>query len=280
MPKGVKEVSDLRRIGDKPPSGRPELEEVVERCRAIEERGLDPFTLDIDSILSVVRRYFPSWQKPEELSLDAETLYRVASVVRLQSEWLHRRSSSLYMDPLIVGQRLKELSRDELAFAFASAWRPIFELETLTRESLLNAIDYWYSLPLLSDRWPQLSREGPGTGSMNRQEFLGSKLLDEETFQSRLESLHQELKGEAGKDPIQYWDFVTADSFDGTVERSYLASFLISYGWAALQIHPIQGDIFIQPLARTSKARRETKMPTSVVLTISREDWEHRRGKK
>ncbi len=266
--------------GEKASPGRLELEAVIERCRAIEEKGLNPFTLDIDSILRVVREYFPSWENSEELSLDAETVNRLASVIRLQSEWLQRRSSSLYMDPMIVERRLKELSRDELASVFVAAWRPVIEMETLTAEVLRDAMDYWTSIPSISEKWPELVGGGSMPGSIGRDEFMRSSLRNEETFESRLKSLFEELKQETSKDRRLYWDFISNNSFEETIERSYLASFLVSYGWAALQVDPIQGDIFIQALKRDPSSQKGEKLPTSIVLTISKEDWKRRRSLK
>jgi Nse4-like protein len=262
------------------PAGRLELEAVIERCRAIEEKGLNPFTLDIDSIIHVIQEYFPSWENPEELSLDAETVNRLASVIRLQSEWLQRRSSSLYMDPMLVERRLKELSRDQLASVFVASWRPVIEMETLTSESLRDAMDYWTSIPSISERWPELVGDGSVNSAIGRDEFMRSSLRDEETFESRLKSLLDELSRATKRDRILYWDFISNESFEETVERSYLASFLVSYGWANLQVDPIQGDIFIQALKRKPSSRNEKNLPTSIVLTISKEDWERRRSSK
>ncbi len=258
--------------------GRLKLEEVIERCRAIEEKGLNPFTLDIDTILSVVREYFPSWEKPEELSLDAEAVHSLASVIRLQSEWLQRRSTSLYMDPMIVEKRLKEMDRDELAAVFVAAWRPLIEMETLTADVLRDAIDYWISIPSISNRWPELVGDGARPEAIGRDEFIRSSFLNEETFESRLKSLFDELKRKTDKDRIPYWDFISRGNYEETVERSYLASFLVSYGWAGLQVDPIQGDIFIQARKSTLLSKRDTNLPTSIVLTISKEDWERRRS--
>jgi hypothetical protein len=273
-------VNTSRQGHEKDSSGRLELEEVIERCRAIEEKGLNPFTLDIESILRVVREYFPSWENPEELSLDAETVNRLASVIRLQSDWLQRRSSSLYMDPMIVDRRLKELSRDELASVFVEAWRPVLEMETLTAGILQDAMDYWTGIPSISEKWPVLMGDSMLPGSIGRDEFIRSSLLNEETFESRLNSLFEEMKRRTSKKPILHWDFISNENFEETVERSYLASFLVSYGWAALQVDPIQGDIFIQALERNPHSQKDKKLPTSIVLTISKEDWERRRSSK
>ena len=51
--------------------GKERLERIIEMCLAIENHTVDPFTLDIDEIIKVVREYFPHWQNPEELRLDA-----------------------------------------------------------------------------------------------------------------------------------------------------------------------------------------------------------------
>ncbi len=53
-------MGKLKNDDQKTSLGRVELETVIDRCRAIEEQGLNPFTLDINTILSVVREYFPS----------------------------------------------------------------------------------------------------------------------------------------------------------------------------------------------------------------------------
>ncbi len=259
-------------------AGRPKLEAVIERCRAIEEKGLNPFSLDIDTILSIVREYFPSWEKPEELSLDAEAVHSLASVIRLQSEWLRRRSSSLYMDPMMVEKRLKEMTRDELASVFVAAWQPLIEMEALTAEVLRGAMDYWTSIPSISNRWPELVGDGPRPETMGRDEFIRSSFINEETFESRLKSLFDELKRKTANDRVPYWDFISKGNYEETVERSYIASFLVSYGWAGLQIDPIQGDIFIEALKRDSVSQRDKNLPTSIVLTISKEDWERRRN--
>ena len=58
--------------------GKERLERIIEMCVAIENRSVEPFTLDIDEIIKVVQEYFPHWQHPDELKLDAETLHHLA----------------------------------------------------------------------------------------------------------------------------------------------------------------------------------------------------------
>ena len=47
--------------------GKERLERIIEMCVAIETRTAEPFTLNIDEIIQVVKQYFPQWQNPEEL---------------------------------------------------------------------------------------------------------------------------------------------------------------------------------------------------------------------
>ena len=63
--------------------GKEKLERIIEMCIAIENHTADPFTLNIDEIIKIVREYFPHWEHPGELKLDAETLHHLASVIKL-----------------------------------------------------------------------------------------------------------------------------------------------------------------------------------------------------
>ena len=58
--------------------GKEKLERIIEMCIAIENHTVDPFTLNVDEIIKIVREYFPNWENPEELKLDAEALHHLA----------------------------------------------------------------------------------------------------------------------------------------------------------------------------------------------------------
>ena len=71
--------------------------------KGIEAHTVDPFLLNVDEIIRIVQEYFPEWDQPEELNLDAEAIHHLASVIKLQSEWVKQRSTSLYTDPFLLG---------------------------------------------------------------------------------------------------------------------------------------------------------------------------------
>ena len=57
--------------------GKEKLQRIIEMCKSIEDRSLDPFLIDVDEIISTVKEYFPEWEIPEDLCLDAETIHRL-----------------------------------------------------------------------------------------------------------------------------------------------------------------------------------------------------------
>ena len=78
----------MQKVKETKALGKERLERIIEMCVAIENRTVEPFTLNIDEIIQVVKEYFPHWQNPEELRLDAETLHHLATVIKMQSEWV------------------------------------------------------------------------------------------------------------------------------------------------------------------------------------------------
>ena len=79
---------------------------------------------------------------------------------------------------------------------------------------------------------------------------------------------------------IAYWDFIGADTYEETVQRAFLTSFLITYGYATLEIDRLEETMFIMPY---DKPRDEalTVQSTSVPIAVSVEDWQKwKRGKQ
>ena len=83
---------------------------------------LTPLRLNVDDIIAIVRQYFPHWDQPEELKLDAEALHHLASVIKMQSEWVKQRSTSLYTDPFLLEEKIRQTSKQGMVDVFVSAW--------------------------------------------------------------------------------------------------------------------------------------------------------------
>lgn len=264
--------------------GRERLQRVIEMCRTVEERSLDPFLVDVDEIIRVVREFFPEWEQPEDLCLDAEAINRLASVIRLQSEWVKHRSTSLYTDPFLLEEKIKRLEKEAVVEAFLGAWHPIIELEQITLHSLKEALQYWESLPPLKDRWKEFPTPEAAGGTATREELIRLRILRDKAFTEELENFWNELKnlvaekGENGR--IRYWDFVSAETYEKTARRAFMTSFLVTYGYATLEVHPLEEEIFIKPFQKQQR-RIAKKQLVSIPIALTREEWENwRKGGK
>lgn len=257
--------------------GTEKLQRIIEMCIAVENRKVDPFMLDVDDIIKVVREYFPQWNEPEELNLDSEAIHHLASVIKLQSEWVKNRSTSLYTDPFLLEEKISRAGKEEMIQAFLKAWHPLVKLEQINLHSLAEALQYWDRLLPLKERWPELVVPGIGIGTTSMDELIRQRILGVKVFSEELEELWQELKikvkekGNAGK--IRYWDFVGAETYEETVQRAYMASFLITYGYATLEIRPLEEEIFIKPF---EKPLQEIAMQQSISIPIpvTVDDWQ------
>jgi hypothetical protein len=256
------------------------LQRIIDVCKSIEERGLDPFAVDVEDLIEVVRDLFPEWESIDEYSLDSEAVNRLASVIKLQSDWIKHRSSSLYTDPFLIEEKLRKLSRETLARLFLNTWHPIIEMEQISPYSLIEAIKYWQALLPLDERWTKTGALKTELGSTTRNALIAQRILAEQAFAEELETFWQELKQKAGKEgKILYWDFVGADTYEETSKRAYMTSFLVTYGYATLEIHRLEEETFIVPFSKPRSLVGE-KQVVSVPVSVSYEEWKQWRNSK
>jgi hypothetical protein len=264
--------------------GKEKLERIIEMCLAIENHAVEPFTLNVDEIIKIVRDYFPNWENPDELKLDAEALHHLASVIKMQSEWVKQRSNSLYTDPFLLEEKIRQTSKQGMVDVFLGAWSPLIEFEQLSLHSLAQGLLYWNALAPIGDRWKDIDVLEVAIGSVSRGELVNQRVLGDREFSEELEFYWRELKNKTSEkgvvDKIAYWDFIGSDTYDETVQRAFLTSFLITYGYATLEIDRLEETIFIVPF---DKPRKEalTEQSTSVPIAVSFQDWQKwKRGEK
>jgi hypothetical protein len=257
--------------------GREKLQRIIDTCKSVEDRSLDPFLVDIKGNINTVKEYFPEWKIPEDLCLDAETVHHLASVTRLQSEWVRHRSTSLYTDPFLLEDKIRRMEKVDIVKTFVKVWRPTIELEQISLRSLTEALEYWDSLLPMKERWKESDLGENETGTTTRQELINERILRDVAFSEELETFWQELKkstaekGENGK--IHYWNFVGAETYNETVQRAFMTSFLITYGYATLEIHPLEEEIFIVPSQKPA-LRTANKQQVSIPIAVSANDWQ------
>ena len=257
--------------------GIERLERIIEMCIAVETRAVEPFTLDIDEIIAVVKAYFPHWENPEELKLDAEVLHHLASVIKIQSEWVKQRSTSLYTDPFLLEEKIRQIHKQGIVDVFLSAWTPLVEGEQLSLHSIMQGLLYWETLEPVGNRWKEIDVTATTVGSVSRDEMIRQRVLSDKEFGVELDSFWQELKlkaaekGDNGK--IAYWDFIGANTYQETVQRAFLTSFLVTYGYATLEIDRLEETTFILPF-QNPRTESLSIQSASVPIAITYEDWQ------
>jgi hypothetical protein len=233
--------------------------------------------LNIDEIIKVVQEYFPQWHNPEELKLDAEALHHLATVIKIQSEWVKQRSSLLYTDPFLLEEKILQIDKQEIINVFLKAWTPIIESEQLSINTLAQGLLYWEALTPISERWKELEPAQVANSFASREQLIKQRVLSDIEFSDELTNYWKELKtcvANKGKDgKIHYWDFIGADTYEETVQRAFLTSFLITYGYATLEIDRLEEEVFIKPFEQPRTALL-TQQSTSVPIAVSFDDWQ------
>ena len=257
--------------------GKEKLERIIEMCLAIENHTVDPFTLNVDEIIKIVQEYFPDWEQADELNLDAEALHHLASVIKMQSEWVKQRSTSLYTDPFVLEEKIRKTGKQGMVDVFLGAWHPIVALEQLSLRSLADGLRYWEALAPLSERWKDFNAAEVAMGTTSREEMIAQRVLGDKEFSEELECYWLELKNHvAEKCPdgkIHYWDFIGADTYEETVQRAFMMSFLVTYGYATLEIDRLEEEILIVPYDKP-RTQVLTQQSTSVPIAVSCDDWQ------
>jgi hypothetical protein len=165
------------------------------------------------------------------------------------------------------------MSRDELADLFLKTWHPIVELEQISPHSLAEAMRYWKNLLPLSERWQKPSPLEREVGFATREDMIRQRILTDESFSQELERFWEELKHRvAGEGRIRYWDFVGAKTYSETIRRAYLASFLVTYGYATLQVYRLEDETFIKPLEKPLSLQGEEQL-ISIPISVSFDEW-------
>ena len=248
---------------------KEELENIIKICENIEKRGLNPFTVNVKELLSKLRKTLEENPDLDYYVMDAETVYKIATLVALQHKWLKEKARALFVDAQMIATRLVAMDKKSIVRAFLKAWRPIVSLEHMTPHRLRQGIEHFLGLP---------PRGGGRTWgwkiSQKEVELIKGKIAEEEEIAEKLKELREELmKTYEEKGEVDYWEFVKRDRFEESFERAYLLSFLITEGYVDVKRNPLKNEIKLIP--RKEKVKREQSV--SLVITIGGESGERRR---
>ncbi|KXA92141.1 hypothetical protein AKJ64_03900, partial [candidate division MSBL1 archaeon SCGC-AAA259E17] len=169
-----------------------------------------------------------------------------------------------------------DLSEKQLAYVLVNSWHPTVALECISRPGIEEAIDYWDNLEPISERGTELETNETSPEEISREELSEFGFESKEDFDEMIEKTWKDLKETVGEEnQVSYWKFIDSDNFQETVKNAWLVSFMVSYGYAKIEIDPLEEEISLQPKERGNASERTG---TSVPIAISLDDWKRRRG--
>jgi len=242
-----------------------ELARIINLCQSIRAKGEDPFLVDVPQKLLVLKRLLPQWKLLDELLMDAEAIKELSLMVKLQSDWVKRRASGLFIDPFLVEVKIKMLDKGDLASALLTVWRPLISAEQLTPKRLSEALDYWRVLLPISQRTKELeAAQFQEEKTLAVSDLIKLKFLSERAFNEEVQKLQEELAKASEGGPIDYWNFIIRDTFEETLMRAYVLSFIVSNGFANLIINPIEETILIEVEGKQAQRKGGKSIPISI----------------
>jgi len=249
-----------------------ELRSIIGLCRTVTAGGVEPFAVDVDYILSVIRKHYPEIRSLSEFCTDAEAISELSGVLKRQDEWIQHQSTTLYKDPFLLSQQLMRMEIGAIADSFLRSWHPVLEMEQLSARTLAGSLVYWTDLLPMSMRWSQaeVAEVEAGTATIDEARELG--IIPEEGFAEMLEASWRELGEKAGVGGrIGYWDWIGADTYQETVIRSYLACFMVSYGYADIVTDRFgeNAELVHNPEPKAEPQRGKITIPT----LVDYEEW-------
>ncbi len=245
---------------------------ILDLCEKALKEETDPFQVDVVQLFGKLRELLPELETEEELYLDLEAVLGLTSVILKQEEWIRYRSSLMFLDPLLVLLKIEKLEDKDLADVLRRSWRPIVEARGISPLFLEKAVEYWRTLPSLEERRLELLEESESAGTLTLSELATLGFTSEEEFLSFLNSEEKRLRKKAGRrgGEVPYWEFIGAETFEETIKRAYLVSFLCSYGRATIRRDPLSGEMWLVPL------EKPTGNKVSLAIPIDEERWKRR----
>lgn len=250
---------------------------MINLCRLVAAGSVEPFDVDVDYILGVIRRHYPEIKDIKDFCADAAALKELSSVLQRQNDWIQHQSTTLYKDPFLLNQQVLRMDVGAIADAFLESWHPVVEMEQLSAATLAGSLGYWSDLIPLAERWkePEMEMIDAGTATLEEAKMLG--YLPEEGFTDLIEKFWAELGKRVGMEgSIPYWDWVMADTYEETTRRCYLTVFMVGYGYADISTDRFGDNVTIK---RNWEPRPDPGHgKVSVPVLVDYEEWKQWRN--
>ncbi|MBT3283753.1 hypothetical protein HN807_00980 [Candidatus Bathyarchaeota archaeon] len=210
-----------------------ELESVINLCLMVQSGKIEPFDIDFDYVMSVIKKNYPNLKNVQEFCLDAQALKELSNVLERQNQWIEHQSTTLYKDPFMLSQSLMGMDIGAIANAFLRSWHPLMEMEQISTKTLAGSLSYWGGLIPFDERWQDCLVEERETEYASMDEAIELGFIPGEGFTEVVENFWKELGERVGPGGIiEYWEWIGEETYEATVYRAYLTVFMVGYGYA------------------------------------------------
>jgi hypothetical protein len=238
----------------------------------VQSGKIEPFDIDFDYVMGVIKKYYPKINNVKDFCLDAEALKELSIVLEHQNQWIEHKSTTLYKDPFMLSQSIMALDIGAIADIFLKTWHPLVEMEQISARTLAESLAYWGDLVPFAERWQDYEIEDREIGIATRDEARLLGILIDEGFTERIQEFWVELGQRVGLGgSIDYWSWIGAETYEDTIYRAYLTVFMVGYGYAnatwdrLLEEHTIIHNIEPRPDPGQDKV--------SLPVLIDYEEW-------
>ena len=145
-----------------------ELESVINLCKMVQSGKIEPFDIDFDYVMSVIKKNYSKIKDMKDFCLDAEVLKELSIVLERQNQWIEHKSTTLYKDPFMLSQSIIALDIGAIADLFLRSWHPLVEMEQISTRTLAESLSYWGGLIPFDERWQEGLLELRETGTAKR----------------------------------------------------------------------------------------------------------------
>jgi hypothetical protein len=222
-------------------SGQNEIyERIIDLSIKVVQGKLDPLDVDIGRYLKLLKEKELDISNVSELYMDIYALNGLVLILEAQYKRLKSGGLGLYIEPLLVKLKAKQLSLESISRIFIKCWHPSISIQISTTESIIEAINYYNQLKPINERRFKIDAAPIVSATSIPSLILPSELED------MMEKLLKELWKESGGDWIEYYTFISKGG--DKVERAYILSFIITSGWAELKLRRFEDKILIRPI--------------------------------
>jgi predicted nuclease with TOPRIM domain len=208
-----------------------EIEKIIQVTKDVLERKIDPFDVDVKSLIEKIKEIFPKLSSLEEYLKDSEAIYNLSQVIDMQSNEIYYKSSFLYFNPSLLVKKVQDLSFLELGNILSFCFYPILSTNFINIQSLIHAYEYWNNI------------------SYKKISFISKEYKIEEIqlekvskkIEDKIKSLEKYLNETS---PIKLSEFIK-DEPKNVAEKLFLLSFLIIQGKFYVGLNE-EGIIIIQ----------------------------------